>query len=73
MKPEEKADYYVIDKVVIKEDGFSDEPIQFNDKLTCIIGGKSTGKSLLLQNIARAIDNKQVEEKYVFQEYSLVN
>ena len=63
MKPEEKADYYVIDKVVIKEDGFSDEPIQFNDKLTCIIGGKSTGKSLLLQNIARAIDNKQVEEK----------
>ena len=63
LKPEEKADYYVIDKVVIKEDGFSDEPIQFNDKLTCIIGGKSTGKSLLLQNIARAIDNKQVEEK----------
>lgn len=63
LKPEEKADYYVIDKVVINEDGFSDEPIEFNDKLTCIIGGKSTGKSLLLQNIARAIDNRQVEEK----------
>ena len=49
--------------MVINEDGFSDEPIEFNDKLTCIIGGKSTGKSLLLQNIARAIDNRQVEEK----------
>lgn len=42
---------------------FSSDPIVFNDQLTCIIGGKSTGKSLLLQNIARAIDNKQVEDK----------
>lgn len=63
LKPEEKAGYQVIDKVVINENDFSNEPIKFNDKLTCIIGGKSTGKSLLLQNIARAIDNKQVEEK----------
>ena len=63
LKPEEKADYHVIDKVIIKEDDFSSEPIEFNDKLTCIIGGKSTGKSLLLQNIARSIDEKQVEEK----------
>lgn len=62
-KPEEKSDYYVIDKVMIEDDDFSPEPIYFNDKLSCIIGGKSTGKSLLLQNIARAIDNKQVEEK----------
>jgi len=63
LKPEEKSDYQVIDRVVINDAGFSNSPIEFNDKLTCIIGGKSTGKSLLLQNIARAIDNKQVEEK----------
>lgn len=63
LKPEEKADYQVIDKVYINNDDFSDKPILFNDKLTCIIGGKSTGKSLLLQNMARTIDRKQVEEK----------
>lgn len=63
LKPEEKADYQVIDKVYINNDDFSDSPIFFNDKLTCIIGGKSTGKSLLLQNMARTIDRKQVEEK----------
>ena len=30
--------------------------------LTCIIGGKSTGKSILLHNLARAIDPDQVSE-----------
>lgn len=35
----------------------------FSDKLTCIIGGKSTGKSLLLNNIARTIDKAQVDDK----------
>ena len=62
-KPEEKYGYHVIEKVVIDDMDFSSDPIVFNDQLTCIIGGKSTGKSLLLQNIARAIDNKQVEDK----------
>lgn len=63
LKPEEKSDYQVIEKVVIKDPSFGSAPIVFNDKLTCIIGGKSTGKSLLLQNMARAIDEKQVAEK----------
>ncbi|EOS18146.1 hypothetical protein C804_06567 [Lachnospiraceae bacterium A4] len=62
-KPEEKAAYQIIDNVIIENEDFANKPIYFNDKLTCIIGGKSTGKSLLLQNIARTIDNKQVEEK----------
>lgn len=62
-KPECKPDYYVIDKVVMDDEDFSSEPIYFNDKLTCIIGGKSTGKSILLHNIAKAIDEKQVVEK----------
>lgn len=63
LKPENKADYYVIDKVIIDNDDFSSEPIPFNDQLTCIIGGKSTGKSLLLHNMAEAISPQQVAEK----------
>lgn len=62
-KPECKPDYYIIDKVILNDDEFSSEPIYFNDKLTCIIGGKSTGKSILLHNMAKAIDETQVEEK----------
>lgn len=62
-KPECKPDYYVIDKVILNDDEFSNEPIYFNDKLTCIIGGKSTGKSILLHNMAKAIDKLQVQEK----------
>lgn len=62
-KPECKPDYYVIDKVILNNDEFSSEPIYFNDKLTCIIGGKSTGKSILLHNMAKAIDELQVQEK----------
>jgi hypothetical protein len=62
--PDLKQSYHVIDKVVIEDNEFfSDTPIYLNDKLNCIIGGKSTGKSLLLHNVALAVDAKQVEEK----------
>lgn len=62
--PDEKSKYYLIDRVeIIGNTDFSPEPIYFSDKLTCIIGGKSTGKSLLLHNMATAIDEKQVEKK----------
>lgn len=62
--PELKQNYYVIDYVEITNNtDFSTTPIYFNDKLTCIIGGKSTGKSLLLHNIASAIDTLQVKKK----------
>lgn len=61
--PETKPDYQVIDKVEICDDDFAPTPIYFNDKLTCIIGGKSTGKSLLLHNMARTIDPEQVKDK----------
>lgn len=63
IKPEEKPAYQIIDSVVFSNPDFSPEPILFNDKLTCIIGGKSTGKSLLLHNMALAIDSSQVREK----------
>lgn len=62
--PDEKPGYYIIDRVEIVGNGeFSSDPIYFSDKLTCIIGGKSTGKSLLLHNMAMSIDEKQVEKK----------
>ena len=63
LMPEEKSNYHVIDSMVIDDPDFSPEPILFNDKLSCIIGGKSTGKSILLHNLALTIDKKQVEEK----------
>ena len=63
IKPETKPDYQVIDRVVVCNEDFATTPILFNDKLTCIIGGKSTGKSLLLHNMALAIDPEQVKEK----------
>ena len=62
-KPQVKSSYQVIESMTINHDDFQREPIVFNDKLNCIIGGKSTGKSILLHNLARAISLKQVEEK----------
>lgn len=62
--PDTKPSYYVIDRVEISGNkDFSPEPLYFSDKLTCIIGGKSTGKSLLLHNMAMAIDEEQVRKK----------
>lgn len=62
--PDIKPGYYVIDRAqIVGNKNFSPEPIYFSDKLTCIIGGKSTGKSLLLHNMAAAIDSTQVRQK----------
>lgn len=61
-KPEVKEDYYVIDRVEFEETDFPNKAILFNDKLTCIIGGKSTGKSILLQNMAHTIDPKEANK-----------
>lgn len=61
--PEEKADYQVISAIKVDDPGFQSEPILLNNNLTCIIGGKSTGKSLLLHNIAVTIDENQTLEK----------
>src|SRR5699024_565580 len=41
IKPETKPDYQVIDRVEILDKEFAPAPIYFNDRLTCIIGGKS--------------------------------
>lgn len=74
-KPEEKNGDKVIDRIEIKDPNFSSEPIYFSENLTCIIGGKSTGKSLLLREIAKTIDKEQVfsREKEVYDKSKTFN
>lgn len=62
-KPEEKDQHQLIDYIVFHDDRFEENPIYFSEGLTAIIGGKSTGKSILLRHIAKCIDPKQVQDK----------
>lgn len=61
--PNYKQKYHVIDSIKFNDPDFQPNEINFNDNLTCIIGGKSTGKSILLHNLAMAIDEEQVIKK----------
>jgi hypothetical protein len=62
-KPEEKAPFLTIDQVRFLDSSgkFQSNPIPFNRNLVTIIGGKSTGKSILLSCIARTIDAEQAQ------------
>lgn len=64
--PNDKMRYLVIDHV----DYYGDNKIFFNTGLNAIIGGRSTGKSTLLNSIAKAQCNKNYksEEHYVLEE-----
>lgn len=63
-KPDQKNEHQIIDKVIFKSSpDFTSDPIYFSDELTAIIGGKSTGKSLLLSNVAKYLDPTQVQER----------
>lgn len=62
-KPEEKKDYQIIDKVQFVDSSFFPNEILINPNLTAIIGGKSTGKSILLRNIAQSIDSNEVSKR----------
>jgi hypothetical protein len=61
--PEEKQIYQLIDFGSFNDNNFMPEDIFFNQNLTTIIGGKSTGKSILLRNIAQAIDPDEVRKR----------
>lgn len=61
--PNNKNIHQIIESIQFDDERFQTEPIVFNDYLTCIIGGKSTGKSLLLQQLARAIDFKYASKQ----------
>ncbi|HTB53447.1 MAG TPA: hypothetical protein VK718_11805 [Ferruginibacter sp.] len=66
-QPETKTNYNVIEKIRFianeNSDLFPTDFIQLNPNLNVIIGGKSSGKSLLLFHIAKTIDPDQVAEK----------
>lgn len=62
-KPEVKDEHHVIDYIQFSDDRFSPEPIYLSEGLTTIIGGKSTGKSILLRHIAKNSDPSQVRER----------
>jgi ABC-type cobalamin/Fe3+-siderophores transport system ATPase subunit len=63
LSPDDKEDYQVIDKVKFIDNDFLTSDILINQNLTAIIGGKSTGKSVLLRNIAESIDPKEVNKR----------
>jgi len=62
-KPDYKDSYKLIDYVQIEDEKVQSDKIFLNENLNCLIGGRSTGKSLLLYNMATAIDQKQVVSK----------
>lgn len=67
-RPEEKDNYNVIKEVVLKHPDFGEQTIPINQNLTTIIGGRSSGKSLLLAIIAKLAGcltpAKKDDEKY---------
>jgi len=66
-RPEPKADMHVITAVSFKSADGTFNPNQrilLSENLNTIIGGKSSGKSLLLYSMAKAINSVQVEDYY---------
>ena len=67
-KPEPKKSYYLIDKVRFidntGQDNFPSDAIEVNHNLAAIVGGKSTGKSLLLYYMAKTIDDEEVKNRF---------
>lgn len=63
-QPEQKNDYNVIDTIQINHPDFNGQIIPLNSNLNTIIGGRSSGKSVLLGSIAKKIGtNRNVKEK----------
>jgi predicted ATPase len=63
-KPDSKQPYHVIDSFAFKHTDFIPLTIPLNRNLSTIIGGKSTGKSLLLYHIAKTADPDEVEKRF---------
>lgn len=65
-----KTGYQVIDKIIINHEYIQNAVIELNPGLNCIIGGRSTGKSILLSSITKKLqpttlvkeDNPQYEQ-----------
>lgn len=67
LSPQQKSSYQTIEKVRFLDKSlarlFSNEWLPLNPDLNTIIGGKSSGKSLLLYHIARSINSEEVDRK----------
>jgi hypothetical protein len=63
LKPDIKNDRFIISELKYVDTGtlFGNQSILLNENLNAIIGGKSSGKSLLLYSTASSIDPEQVE------------
>jgi hypothetical protein len=60
--PDTKNDYNIIDSVCFKDsEYFTNREIKLNPGLNTIIGGKSSGKSLLLYKIAQAVSKDDID------------
>jgi predicted ATPase len=68
-KPQEKAGYQVIDNITITHTDFAPIKLHLNQNLNTIIGGRSTGKSILLGTIAKKL-NSDKEVKFENVDYS---
>ena len=58
-KPEQKNDYQIIDSIVFNNNAMGTQKIEFNQNLNTVIGGRSSGKSILLGCLANIIDPSQ--------------
>lgn len=76
-KPDLKDDRLIIDKIkfICSDKKFTLEPVYLNRNLNVIIGGKSSGKSILLYNIAKTLladqsflEKEGLGNKYNFKE-----
>lgn len=62
-RPNMKDPHHIINRILFESEEFPKKPIVFNESLTCIIGGKSTGKSMLLRHIAYSIDKEYAKKQ----------
>ena len=64
LEPDSKNDRFLISYLEFSDSSglFGHQKILLNKNLNAIIGGKSSGKSLLLYSIARSIDPEQVDK-----------
>lgn len=58
-KPEFKNDYQIIDSITFNNNAMGTQKIEFNQNLNTVIGGRSSGKSILLGCLANIIDPSQ--------------
>lgn len=64
LEPDEKELYRVIESVTLQDSNFTPDPIYLNPHLNVIIGSRSSGKTTLLNSIAKAVDVNEFELRH---------